>query len=198
MSNVASFNLLKFVEHKPILNAKKIVITAIVFALVLLGYIAFQWLRIVNMTETITAEALNIQQLKLALQPRVHQRGNNPLVDVTALHLNENRQDFYREFEALSQINIPGLWLTEVTINRNPHRIKIKGAMDSSGKLDKLLQQLSQQPVFEKITFKGIEIYPEHFQNIPKEYQQELRQLKLPTLYHFIIQTTPFQSPEKK
>lgn len=197
MSNVVSFNLLKFVERKPVLSAKVILIIVVAFCVVLLSYMGFKWARMAALEKVMTAEELTVQQSASALQSLVHPSSDNSLVGITTFSLIEARQDFSAQFEALSHIHILGLWLSEVIISRNPEAIEIRGGTDSTEKLNMLLQQLTQQPIFNNTQFKVIDVHPELFKDVPKADQDELKQLKLPTFYHFTVHATRSQLSEK-
>lgn len=197
MSNVATFNLLSFVESKPWLSAKKIMLIVILFAAILFGYGIFQSMHIENIKNHLAAEEAQLHASTQAMQSLVYPPSKGALIDITTLNLTEVRQDFYAQFLALSRLNIPGLWLKEVVIKRDPFFVQIKGSTNSTEKLNQLVQQLMEQPEFQHIQFQGVNVVPELFKDVPKEYQQELASFKLPTIYHFVIQTTLDQSAGK-
>lgn len=190
MSNAVSFNLLKFVEHRPVLSAGKIMSIIFLCAVILLGYFLFQVYRVDDSAETATQAELTIHQLTQTLQPFLQQGMGNPLVGVLSSGSPQEAQGFYPEFEALTHIQVKGLWLQEVVIQRRPTFIKISGAMDDPDKLQQLLKQLALQPAFKNIRFLGVDVSKGLLPDVPKEYQEEVKQLKLPVFYHFTLQTT--------
>ena len=196
MSNAASFNLLKFVERRPKLSAGKIMSTIILCAVVLFAYYFFQ----VDRFRRVAEESANMkgkmtQQIQ-TLQPLLQQGADNTLVGVLSYASPQGEQRFYPEFEALTHVEVQGLWLGEVVIHRHPAFIKITGAMDAPDKLEQLLKQLALQPAFKNIQFVGVDVSKGLLPNVPKQYQAEISQLKIPAFYHFVIQTVPLKQSE--
>ena len=196
MSNAASFNLLKFVERSPRLSAGRIISIVLLCALIMLGYFLFQVDRIRDDTENSEKINLTMNKLKQTIQPLLQSGVGNPLVGVLSSGSLRDGPGFYPEFEALSHVQVKGLWLERVEIHRNPAFIKITGAMDDSDKLEQLLKQLGLQPAFKNIQFIGVDINKGLLPDVPKQYQAEIKQLKLPALYHFTIQTSPYKKSE--
>jgi len=198
MSNAVSFNLLKFVERRPMLSAGRIVGAIVLCAMIMLGYFFFQVAHI----RSVTDESLNIgptvNQLTETLRPLLQDGAGNPIVGVLSSVAPESEQDFYLEFEALTHIQVQGLWLEKVMIQRFPAFIKITGAMDTPDKIDQLLKQLALQPAFKNIHFIGVDVSQGLLPNVPKQYEEEIKQLKLPVFYHFTLQTTPLKSSALK
>lgn len=194
MSNTASFNLLKFVERDPMLSRNRIFSIALLFVIIILGYYFFQVQQFHHNADKLILLEQNIHQEAQKLQPFLQHGVNNPLKGVLSSNLAKNKQEFYAEFEALSQVQVNGLWLTTVEIKRNPAFIKITGVVDSPNEVDLLLKQLAAQTVFQSVQFVGVNIGEGAFSNIPAKYQQEIKKLKFPTFYHFVIQTTPLNS----
>lgn len=198
MSNAASFNLLKFVERNPVLNATRLISIIVFFIVFLLTYFFFQVYQFRHGSEKIATLEQTIAQDVQLIQPILQQGAGNLLMGVLPTNLINYENDFYPEFEALSHVRVKGLWLTEVVINRNPPFIKISGAMDSSDKLNSLLQQLAAQPVFKSVKFIGVNVDKGLLADIPAKYQEEVKQLKLPVFYHFVIQTMPLTRQEAR
>lgn len=190
MSNAVSFNLLKFVERRPALSANKIFLIIVLCTLALLGYFLFQVNQSHTDADNSAKVALAIKQSAQTLQPMLQQGEGNPLVGVLSANLSQGEYKFYPEFEALSHIDVKGLWLSDVVIKRNPPFIKITGAMDSPDKLDQLLKQLALQPAFKNIQFIGVSVSKGLLPDVPPQAQAEVKQLKIPAFFHFIIQTT--------
>ena len=191
MNNAASFNLLKFVERRPMLSAGKITGIIILCAALLLAYFLFQTNRFRHSTEESTQIELATNQLTQKLQPLLQQGAGNPVVGVLFSGAPQGGQEFYPEFEALTHVQVQGLWLNDVVIHRHPAFIKITGAMDTPDKLDQLLKQLEAQPAFKNVQFIGVDISKGLLPNVPAQYQAEVKQLNIPAFYHFMIQTTP-------
>ena len=193
MSNAASFDLLKFVERRPTLSAGKILSIVILCAVVMMGYFLFQTERFRHGTEESSKIELTINQLTQTLQPLLQQGASNPLIGVLLSGSPQSEQGFYPEFEALSHVSVPGVWLKDVVIRRHPAFIKITGAMDAPDKLDQLLKQLALQPAFKNIQFIGVDVGKGLLPDVPEQYREEVKQLKLPFFYRFTIQTTPLK-----
>ncbi|MES2203959.1 MAG: hypothetical protein V4496_01935, partial [Pseudomonadota bacterium] len=113
-----------------------------------------------------------------------------PLVGALSSNLLQGEQGFYAEFEALTHVQVKGLWLERVVIQRHPAFIKITGAMDSPEKLDQLLKQLALQPAFKNIQFLGVDVNKGLLPDVPEKYKKEIEQLKIPEFYHFTLQTS--------
>lgn len=195
MHNAASFDLLKFVKYKPILNAKKMIGVIILCAAILFGYFLFQINSLSYDRSEESKEALTIKQLISRLQPLMQQGVNNPIVGVLFSNKPESEQGFYPEFEALTHIQIDGLWLEDVEIHRYPAFIKITGSMDAPEKLKQLLAQLESQSALKGISFVGFDVRKGSLPDVPDQYREEVKQLKIPSFYHFVIQTTPLKQP---
>lgn len=193
MNNAASFNLLKFVEQRSWLSVRKIVLAIILYTVLLLAYFLLQVYQIRHSAEASSKMQLIIQQSVLQLQPLLSKGTENPLIGVWPAGALQNDRGFYPEFEALTHIQVKGLWLNRVIIQRNPPFIKIIGAMDSPDKLSQLLKQLAAQSAFKDSRFIGVDVSQGLLPNVPDQYKNELSQLKLPMFYHFVIQTTVLQ-----
>lgn len=196
MNNAATFNLLKFVERRPFLSVRKIFGVFILSAILLLGYFLLQKNRIETEIQTSSKTELTLNELTQTLQPLQQQGANNALVGVLSSHFSLSEQGFYPEFEALTHIHVEGLWLERVIIQRDPFFIKITGAMDSPDKLDQLLKQLALQPAFKNVAFIGTGVAKGLLADVPEKYKKEIDQLKMPVLYHFILQTTLLKTSE--
>jgi len=190
MNNSASFNLLKFVERRPTLNINRIFGIIVLFVIVILSYFFYQAQQFRHAAGNIAILDKNIQQSVQLVQPLLQQGVGNPLAGVLPSNFLANEQGFHAEFEALSHVQVKGLWLTDVVISRNPTFIKITGAMDSADKLNSLLQQLAAQPVFRTVQFIGMDVSKGLVSDIPAKYQAAIKQLKFHSFYHFVIQTT--------
>lgn len=191
MSNAANFDLLKFVTRRPFLSAEKILSIIILCAVMMWGYFLFQKNQLRHDTEMSSSIELMISQQTQRLQPLLEQGSGNPLVGVLLSGSPKADEGFYPEFEALSHIYVKGVWLERVVIHRNPVFIKITGAMDSSDKLNELLKQLASQNAFKNIQFVGVDVSEGLLPDVPEQYREEVKQLKIPSFYHFTIQTKP-------
>lgn len=193
MNNAASFDLLKFVQCKPKLSAGKMISIIILCAVILSVYFLFQTNLLSYDRGDESKEALTINQLVKTLQPLLQQGVNNPIVGVLFSGTPEGEQGFYPEFEALTHVQIKGLWLEEVVIHRHPAFIKITGAMDAPEKLEQLLKQLAAQSAFKGISFIGYDVSKGLLPDVPEQYREEIKQLKIPAFYHFVLQTSPLE-----
>lgn len=196
MNNAASFNLLKFVERRPMLSAGKIASIFILCALIMIAYFLFQMSRFHDDAEESSKMELAINQLTQTLQPILQHGDGNPVMGVLFSGASQNQLDFYPEFEALTHIQINGLWLNEVVIHRHPAFTKITGAMDAPEKLDQLLKALSTQPAFQNVRFIGVDVNKGLLPNVPEQYREEIKKLHIPPFYHFTLQTTPLNQSE--
>lgn len=198
MSNTVSFNLLKFVERRPVLSAGRIVSAIILCAIIMLAYFFFQVAHIRYVTDESSHAGPTVNQLTETVRPLLQKGAGNPVVGVLSSAVPEAGQGFYPEFEALTHIQVQGLWLEKVTIQRFPTFIKITGAMDAPDKIDQLLKQLALHPAFKNIHFIGVDVSQGLLPNVPKQYEEEIKQLKLPVFYDFTLQTTPLKSSALK
>lgn len=189
MNNAASFNLLKFIEHRPVLSAKKIVLIIFLYVVAMAIYFLLQLHQFHYDADNATQMQITMQRSIQSLQPVLQQGAGNPVVGMLSTGTLKNNTGFYAEFEALTHIQVKGLWLNDVVIQRNPPFIKIAGVMESPDKLNQLLKQLSAQPVFQHISFVGVDVNQGLLPDVPAQYQKVIMQLKLPMFYHFVIQT---------
>ncbi len=191
MNNAASFDLLQFVERRPSLSFKKIMSIFVLISLLLMSYFSFQLIKFHHASDEVASTQQSLDRAIYSLRPLLQQGDTNPLVAVLTSNPTKNTTGFYPEFSALTHIQVQGLWLNRVLIQRNPPLIKIMGAMTSPDKLNQLLQQLSAQPVFRDVHFVGVAVDKGLLPNVPEKYKKDLTQLKIPPFYHFIIQTNP-------
>lgn len=194
MRRNADINFLTFVQCRPWLSAKKIILIVIFFTIAVSVGLCIQK---INTADKIAATAIHqarMAQEIIAWQSRPHPVSNNPLVNIALQPLTASQAGFYAPFEALTHLDIPGLWLTEIILDNDLPLLRIQGTMDAAEKLNDLLAQLKRQPAFQAVKFKGIRVAPKRLPTIPKEHEQELKQLKLPVFYDFILQTTPLPS----
>jgi hypothetical protein len=195
MNNAASFNLLKFIERRPVLSGNKIMIIVALYIVIIVSYLLVQTYQFNHAAENTAQQQAMIQQSIQSLQPALQQGQGNAIIGVFAASELKNDAGFYPEFEALTHIQVTGLWLNDVLIQRNPPLVKIMGAMDTPDKLNQLLQQLSAQPAFQYAHFIGVDVEKGLLPNVPAQYQTAIAQLKLPMFYHFVIQTTALNQP---
>jgi hypothetical protein len=111
------------------------------------------------------------------------------------IHLDE--KGFYPEFYGLSRLNIEGLWLTRLMIDRGVPVVRIEGAMNSSNKLNDFLTFLGQSSAFSQDRFVGLKVETGLLPAIPYEYREKIAALKLPPFYRFIAQTSPIKDDKE-
>ena len=201
MSNSASqFNLLKFIERQPMLTANKIAGIIILVVAIMLTHLLFQWNQFRHHAEAIKELEQEIAQATLTFQPFLQQGAGNFLTGILPADPRLNAKGFYSEFNALTHIQVQGLWLKTVEIIRNPVAIKITGSMDTPDKLDQLLKQLSLQSAFKDVNFIGMSVEKGFLPGLPSKYQEQAKaqakKIKMPSFYNFVIQTTALNQQE--
>jgi hypothetical protein len=183
------------------LTANKIVGIIILVVAIMLTHFIFQLNQLRHHKETVEKLEQDIAQATLTFQPFLQQGAGNFLAGILTVDPRLNAKDFYSEFNALTHIQVQGLWLKTVEITRNPVAIKITGAMNSPDKLDQLLKQLSLQAAFKNVNFIGMNVEKGFLLGLPSKYQEQAKaqaqKIKMPNFYNFVIQTTALNQQEK-
>ena len=188
MIDAKQFNLLSHVEKKSWLSAKMSLSIVIIYALLLI----FLYVTMVVSTHEVNQKIITAKdksaQSVLQLEQYLTEKGELAAVLPSLVVLDS--QGFYKEFKALSDLNISGLWLTRIIIDRDKHYVKITGDMTSTDKLNQLLNFLGENEMFKEYHFKGIEVSEEFLPKITKSLRKQASELKIPKIYHFVVQTT--------
>lgn len=182
------FNLLSYVQKKSWFGAKLSLLIVVIYLLVLI-------LLTIVLTQSkreINQEVVSVKQntTQLAQQFQQYIGKDRQLVAVSPSPVELDSEGFYKEFQALSTLDIPNLWLTQIIIDRGQRFIKITGDMASTDKLNQLLKFLGANKVFKEYYFQGIEVSEDFLPPIPKSMRKQADELEVPKIYHFVVQTT--------
>lgn len=188
MMDAKQFNLLSYVQKKSWFGAKLSLLIVVIYLLVLI-------LLTIVLTQSkreINQEVVSVKQntTQLAQQFQQYIGKDRQLVAVSPSPVELDSEGFYKEFQALSTLDIPNLWLTQIIIDRGQRFIKITGDMASTDKLNQLLKFLGANKVFKEYYFQGIEVSEDFLPPIPKSMRKQADELEVPKIYHFVVQTT--------
>ena len=195
MIDAKQFNLLPCVEKKSWLSAKRALIIIVAYLLLLLLATGF-----LSMSERASNKAVQntqqaVEHITKQLQQYIGDKRHLSAVLPGPMVL--DAEGFYKEFNALSELDVPDLWLTQVVIDRSNRFIKITGEMTSSDQLNQLLDFLSRNKIFHHYHFKGIEVSEEFLPHIPRSKIKQASDLQVPQIYHFVVQTTEIKKNSK-
>lgn len=88
--------------------------------------------------------------LKKAIDDLQHQLN----VKTKMLNLLTGKNNFSLYLVGLSNVDIPGIWLTEILFNNNNQKINLKGFALQSQLVEKMLPQLEAQTAFSNLKFE--------------------------------------------
>jgi hypothetical protein len=190
MSTTKSFNLLPYVHQKMLLTARSALIIVFIFIFVLLMIYGFEARQYSKLDDQVVLLDKSIRESTQSLQQYLLAQHKGGLVAVLPDSLSRESSGFYDEFQALSDIKIENLWLTQVTINRSQPLVRFKGEMTTADKFQQFSLFLSQNAIFRDTDFKGVQVEKS---NLPTVSSASGKKMQAPKLFNFIAETRPIK-----
>lgn len=90
----------------------------------------------------------------VSLNKSVEELQHQLSMKVKMLNLLTGKNNFSAYLSALANINIPGIWLTDIAFNNVSQKINLKGFALQSALVDNILIKLDTQPAFSDLKFE--------------------------------------------
>lgn len=182
------FNLAQHVSKRVFFGAKLLTLALAIYFIVLIVVSAGLW------AERSALQAKNIelsQQLKkadAALAPMLYKgEKNNKLIGVLPKNLQTDAGGFYQNFSDISKVSVPGLWLVQLSINRDGHQVAMAGATENKDNIKDFIDDLYDQNVFDQKQLEIAAMKKGLIDDLTKAQKEQVKELKLPPYYRFKI-----------